>query len=142
MGLFDKIMGKRQAEDGVSLEPCDGGYRLTGGHTGSPKFGKVGVFFSSDAPLKDEAELLKGILLEQDVASGLASGSVIMVVYGPIPDIDGFAATMEMSEGLNAFLMARAMLSGLARGPAEMAMLAVSPFNYKGVNGVIIKKET
>jgi len=97
--------------------------------------------FSLPAPLEDEPELVKGIIMELDATMAPATGAVISTAYETLPDVDEFVATREMPDSLNTFLMSRVMLLGIARGPAGMAKLAIEPFSYNGIKGVIILKE-
>jgi hypothetical protein len=141
MGLFDGIMGKNSKKDDMVLEPRDGGYVLKNHRARAPDISKVCVFFSSAAPLEEEPELLKSLIKEFHVGDRLAPDALITTAYGAIPGIDEYLRTREVPESLNAFIMSRAMLSGLARGPAEMGRLAVDPFDMKGVKGVLVLKE-
>ncbi len=140
MGLFDVFKGRKDKGDGVVLEPADGGYTLKSG-TGSSKVSRACVFVSSTAPVEDEPELIKSVLQGLDASISPAPGAAITTAYETLPDIDEFVATREMPDSLNTFLMSRAMMLGLARGPAEMAKLAIEPFIYNGIKGVIILKE-
>jgi hypothetical protein len=141
MGLFDGIMGKKGKNDDMVLEPRDGGYVLKNHRASAPDINKVCVFFSSAPPLEEEPELLKSLIKEFHVGDRLAHDALITTAYEAIPGIDEYLATREMPESLNAFIMTRAMLSGLAHGPAEMGRLAVNPFDVKGARGVLVLKE-
>lgn len=141
MGLFDGILGKKGVQENMAIEPCKGGYTLKGGQAKSPRISGVYVLFNGKEPLKDEQEMLIGLMREFGVAGALAPGAVISAAYELIPEIDEYLATRDMPESLNAFLMARAMMCGLARGQAEMSRLAIDPFNFKGMKGVLIQKE-
>jgi hypothetical protein len=141
MGLFDSVMGKKSKNDGIVLEPRDGGYGLKNYRARAPDINKVCVFFNSTAPIPGEPEVLKDLIKEQGVADRLAEGTLITTAYEAIPDIDEYLSTQEMPESLNAFIMTRAMMKGLARSQAEMGRLAVNPFNVKGIKGVLVLKE-
>lgn len=141
MGLFDGILGKRGAQDNIVLEPCKGGYTVKGVQAKTQKVSAVSAFFNGSETLKDERDVLLGLIKELDVAETLAPGAVISTAYETLPDIDEFVATQEMPDSLNTFLMSRAMMLGLARSRSEMARLAIEPFNYKGIKGVLILKE-
>jgi hypothetical protein len=142
MGLFNR-KGKKDKVEEIVLEQCKGGYILKGLKPArSPRISSVWVFCSSATPLKDEREMLKGIIKEFNLAGDIAPEAIISVVYEVVPDIDGYLSTQEMPESLNAFIMTRAMMKGLARSQAEMGRLAVNPFNVKGVKGVLVLKET
>jgi hypothetical protein len=138
MGIIDIFKNKK--DEDVVLEPSNGGYTWKS-DKGSSSISRAGVFFCATAPLKDEQEMLKGIIKGSGQASALAPGAVITVAYEELPGIDEFIATDEMPDSLNTFLMSRVMMAGLARGPQEMAKLAISPFNYRGVKGVLVLKE-
>jgi len=140
MGLLDVFKGKKDKGDGIVLEPAPGGYTLVSG-TGPSKICQACVFFSLPAPLEDEPELVKGIIMDLDATIAPATGAVISTAYETLPDVDEFVATREMPDSLNTFLMSRVMLLGIARGPAGMAKLAIEPFSYNGIKGVIILKE-
>jgi len=128
--------------EGVALERRDGGYVLKGHRNAvAPGVSRVCVFFSSASPLKEEPELLKSLVKELNVWERLAPDALIITAYEAMPDIDEYLSTQEMPESLNAFIMARAMMMGLARSQAEMGRLAVNPFNVKGVKGVLVLKE-
>ncbi len=123
------------------LEPYGGGYLLKNYRARTPNIDKVCVFFNAPAPFEGEPELLKDLIKEHGVPDRLVEGTLITTAYEAIPDIDEYLSTREMPESLNAFLMARAILKGLARSQAEMGKLAVNPFNVKGVKGVLVLKE-
>ncbi len=139
MGIFDNILGKNSPGDDMAIEPCAGGYTIKNISAKAPKFDRACVFFSS--PVADERDVVIGLAREYGFAKSLAPDALITTVHGAIPDIDEYLMTGEMPENLNAYLMARAMLNGLARGQAEMGKLAVNPFNYRGVKGVLVYKE-
>ncbi len=142
MGLFDSFLGKKGVSEGVALEPREGGYVLKGsGRAAAPGISGVCVFFNSAAPAEDEPELLKILVKEFNLVEKLAPDVLIMTAYEAMPDIDEYLSTREMPESLNAFIMTRAMMRGLARSQAEMGKLAVNPFNVKGVKGVLVLKE-
>jgi hypothetical protein len=141
MGVFDSILGKKGRDDDVTMEPCEGGYTLKGTRLKAPRISSVYIYFNSTTPLKDEPDVLKGIIMENGVAQSIAPGALIAAGYESIPDIDDYLVSNEMPESLNAFIMARAMMSGLARNQAEMCKLAVNPFDFKGIKGVLILKE-
>jgi hypothetical protein len=141
MGLFDVFKGGKDKGRVVVLKPANGGYTLESG-TGSNKISRVCVLYSSTAPVEDEPELIKGVLRGLDASIAPAPGAAITTAHETLPDIDEFVATREMPDSLNTFLMSRVMMLGLARGPAEMAKLAIEPFSYMGVKGVAILKET
>lgn len=140
MGLFDVFKGRKDKGDAVVLEPANGGYTIKSS-TGSAKISRVCVIYSSTAPAEDEPELIKGALQGLDISLAPAPGAAITTAYETLPDIDEFIATREMPDSLNTFLMSRVMMLGLARGPAEMAKLAIEPFSYLGLKGVVILKE-
>lgn len=142
MGIFDNVMGKKGKNEDIMLEPRDGGYVLKNNRARTPNIDKVYVLFSSNVPLPDEPKVLKDLIKEQGLADRLAEGAVINTAYEAIPDIDEYLSTRDMPESLNAFLMARAMLKGLARSQAEMGKLAVNPFDVDGVKGVLVLKES
>jgi hypothetical protein len=141
MGLFDGVMGKKGKNEDIMLELRDGGYVLKNHRARVPSINKVCVFFNLPAPIPGESEVLKDLIKEQGVADRLAEGALIITAYEAIPDIDEYLRTQEMPESLNAFIMTRAMLKGLARSQAEMGKLAVNPFDVKGVKGVLVLKE-
>lgn len=140
MGLFDVFKGGKDKGRVVVLEPVNGGYMLKS-NTGSATISRVCVLYSSTAPVEDEPELIKGVLQGLDASIAPSPGAAIATAYETLPDIDEFVATREMPDNLNTFLMSRALMLGLARGPAEMAKLAIEPFSYMGVKGVVILKE-
>ncbi len=139
MGIMDILKGKKNGGEDIVLEPSDGGYALKGAR-GSRVTGLF-VFFDLTAPPGNERELLEGIIGEFSLAKEARPDAPISVNYGAIPGIDEYIAKGEIPESLNAFIMARAMMAGLARSQAEMGKLAVNPFNVKGVKGVLIEKE-
>ena len=139
MGIIDSIKGKKKKGEDIVPEPSDGGYTLKGAR--GSRITSVYVFFNSTTPLGNERELLAGIIEEFGLASEAMPDAPISVKYEEIPGIDEYIAKGEMPESLNAFIMARAMLKGLARSQAEMSRLAVNPFNVKGVKGVLVLKE-
>lgn len=141
MGLFDGILGKKETGDNMVLEPCEEGYRLKQGYAQTPRIIRVHVFFQGTGPLTNEQDVLKEIIKKFDIASGLAPDALITVDHETMPEIDEYLSAGEIPESLNAFLMSRAMIKGLARGPAEMGKLAIYPFNIKDVKGVLILKE-
>jgi hypothetical protein len=141
MGLFDGVMGKKGKKEDIMLEPRDGGYVFKNHRARVPGINKVCVFFNSPAPIPGESEVLKDLIKGQGVADRLAEETLITTAYEAIPDIDEYLRTQEMPESLNAFIMTRAMMKGLARSQAEMRKLAVYPFGEKGVKGVLILKE-
>jgi hypothetical protein len=140
MGLFDNIRGKKNGESELILERSGGGYRLKGTRAKAPRIGMVCVFFSVPAP-EAEAEALKSLIGEFGLADTLAADAVILTDSEPIPGIDEYLKTREMPEALNAFLMSRAMLKGLARNQAEMGKLGVDPFEVMGTKGVLVQKD-
>lgn len=137
MGILDGIKGKKGDE--MILEPREGGYALKGGQ--GSRIIRVCVFFSPATPLTDERELLAGIINDFKLTGDIAPGALISAKYEAVPGIDEYIARGEMPESLNAYLMARAMLEGLARGQSEMAKLAVNPVNYRGHKGILVYKE-
>jgi hypothetical protein len=139
MGLFNK--GKDDKNEETVLVPTDGGYSIKGKKAGSPGIGKVCVFFSADAPIKDEQAVLKSLVDEYGIRNKLSDGANIITAYETIPGIDTFLSSREMPEELNAFLMSRAMLKGLARSQSEMGKLIVNPFQVNSVKGVLVQKE-
>ncbi len=142
MGLFDNILGKKGKSDDMALEPRDGGYILKGNrHAVAPDITRASVFVNQAAPPEDEPELIKSLVTEFNLGERLAPDALIIASYEAMPDIDEYLSTREIPESLNAFIMARAMLKGLARGQAEMGKLAVNPFNVRGIKGVIVLKE-
>lgn len=140
MGLFDVFKGKKDKGSVVVLESAPGGYALKFGN-GSSGISRACIYFSLSSPLEDEQDMVEGIIKELDASIAPAAGAIISTAYEILPDIDEFVATREIPDTLNTFLMSRAMMLGLARGPAEMAKLAIEPFNYNGIKGVIILKE-
>lgn len=138
MGIFDNILGKKSPGEEMAIERCAGGYVIKN-QARAPKFDRVCVFFSS--PVINEEDVLSGLAREYGFAKSLAPGALITTVHEAIPDIDEYLGTEDMPESLNAFLMARAMLNGLARSQAEMGKLTVNPFNHKGIKGVLVYKE-
>ena len=142
MGLFDNILGKKDKDEAIVLEPVSGGYVIKGQHARSSRFNKAHVFFNLATPLKDEQDRVKELIKEFNLEGDLEPGAIITASYETIPDIDEYIAQNEMPESLNAFLMARAMLNGLARGQAEMTRLTVNHFNIKGIKGILILKES
>ncbi len=141
MGLFDGILGKKGTGDNIVLEPCEEGYVLKQGSAQTPRIKRVHVIFQGTGPLNNERDVLKDIIKQFDIASGLATDSLITVDHETMPEIDEYLSAGEIPESLNAFLMSRAMIKGLARGPAEMGKLAIYPFNVNGVKGVLMLKE-
>jgi hypothetical protein len=139
MGLFNRGKGDK-AEETV-IEPSDGGYAVKRKKAGSPGIGKVCVFFSATAPAKEEQAVIKSLVDEYDIANKLADGVNIMTAYETIPGMDAFLKSREIPEELNAFLMSRAMLKGLARSQAEMGKLVVNPFEINNIKGVLVQKE-
>jgi hypothetical protein len=142
MGIIDLFKGKKDKDDDLIIEKSDSGYVLKGQKsTASPRVKRVHILVSSAKPLADERELVMGLIKEFGLAPEIAPEAPISIKYEIIPDIDEYIAKGEMPESLNSFLMARALLEGLARGPAEMAKLAVDPFDHKGHKGVLVCKE-
>ncbi len=141
MGLFDKMLGKKDSSDNIILEPLNGGYVVKGTQSKAPGVNKVCVFFSASEPVKEEPQVVKNLIDEYAVTRSLAPGAAIITAYETIPGIDDFMTGQEMPEELNAFLMSRAMMKGLARSQAEMSKLAINAFQVNGVKGVLVQKE-
>lgn len=141
MGLFDGVMGKKGKDDGIVLEKRNEGYVLNDSKARAPDVKMACAFINSAEPPEDEAGLVKSLVKEFGLAEKLFPDTPIVTSYGAMPDIDEYLNTREMPDSLNAFIMARAMLNGLARGPAEMGKLAVNPFNVRGIKGVLVLKE-
>lgn len=135
------MKGNKGKNEDILLEPCGGGYVLKNYRARAPNINKVCVFFNSLTPIAGEPEVLKDLIKEYGLADRLAEGTLITTAYETIPDIGEYITVREMPESLNAFLMARAMMNGLARSQAEMSKLAVNPFDVKGVKGVLVLKE-
>jgi len=141
MGIIDVFKGKKDKGEEIALEPSDGGYIVKGVQAKAPGVSAVSVFFDDREPVKDVPATLLKLIDEFGLAEKLAPGIKINTAAEPLPGIDEFVASREMPDSLNTFLMSRVMMTGLARGPTEMAKLAISPFNHKGIKGVIILKE-
>lgn len=141
MGLFDKMLGRKDSSDNIILEPLNGGYVVKGIQSKAPGVNKVCVFFSAMEQVKEEPQIVKNLIDEYAAASGLAPGAAIITAYETIPGIDDFLAGQEMPEELNAFLMSRAMMKGLAHSQSEMSKLAINAFQVDGVKGVLVLKE-
>jgi len=139
MGIFDGRTGKKEKSDEMILEPHEGGYKRKGGH--GSRISRVCVYFDQATPLEDERELLRSIIKESGLSNDIAPGALISTKYDAVPGINEYIARGEMPESLNAYVMAQAMLEGLARGQADMAKLAVNPVNYRGHKGVLVYKE-
>ena len=139
MGIIDIFKGKKDKGEDIALEPSDGGYIVKG--VSGKGVSAASVFFDDREPVKDVPETLLGLIGEFGLAAKLAPDMKITIATEALPGIDEFIATQEMPDSLNTFLMSRVMLTGLARGPAEMAKLAISPFDHKGAKGVLILKE-
>ncbi len=141
MGLLDNIKGRKGKNEDLVLEPRDDGYALKGQRARSPGVTKICFFFNSAGPLKDEPELLKSLIKELHVEDKIARDAIITAVYEAMPDIDQYLSTRVVPDSLNAFIMTRAFMKGLARSQAEMGRLAVDPFDVKGVKGVVVMVE-
>lgn len=141
MGIIDIFKGKKGKGEAIVLEPSEGGFTVQGTAAKEPGISAAMVFFDAGEPVEDEHEVLLGLIDEFSLASKLVPGTKISIAHEILPEIDEFIDTQEMPDSLNTFLMSRVMLAGLARGPAEMAKLAISPFDHKGVKGVLVLKE-
>ena len=141
MGLFDKMLGRKDSSDNIVLEPLNGGYVVKGTQSRAPGVNKVCVFFSVSEPVNEEPRVVKSLIDEYAVTGNLAPGAAILTAYEAIPGIDDYLSKQEMPEELNAFLMSRAMMKGLARSQAEMSKLAINSFQIDGVKGVLVQRE-
>lgn len=142
MGIFNNILGKKGGNEELRVEPANGGYSIKSLKTaGTSKVNRVDIMFNTSKPLYAEPELIKDVISEAGIENKLAADVLITTSYEAIPGIKEFIDTNEMPEDLNAFVMARAMMKGIARGPIEMGKIQVDPFQIKDTMGVIILKE-
>jgi len=139
--LLNNILGKKEKSEEFILEPLNGGYSIKGFRANAPSIGRVCVFFSANAPASEEQAIIESLMGEYGFGKKLAEGAQIIMVYETIPGIDSYLSSGEMPEELNAFLMSRAMLKGLAHNQAEMGKLIVNPFLVNGTKGVLVQKE-
>lgn len=142
MGFIDNILGKKAENVDMKLEPANGGYTLAyDKKPGNGNVGRVCVLFNAQSPPYAEADVLKDLIKEHGLENRFVPNAFITTAYENIPEMDEYLNTQEIPESLNAFLMSRAMMEGIARGPAEMGKISVNPFRVKGTNGVLVLKE-
>jgi hypothetical protein len=142
MGIFDNILGKKEAIEALTVEPADGGFTIKPlKKTEASKISRMEIMFNSATPPYTENELIKDVISEAGLSNLLLPGVLITTSYEVIPGVKEFLGTNEMPEDLNAFVMARAMMKGIARGPIEMGKIQVNSFQIKDTMGVIILKE-
>jgi hypothetical protein len=142
MGIFDSILGKKEATEELKVEPADGGFTIKPlKKTDVSKISRMDIMFNSAKPPYAEPELIKDAISEANVLPILLPEVLITTSYEIIPGVEEFLSTNKMAEDLNAFVMARAMMKGIARGPIEMGKIQVNSFQIKDTMGVIILKE-
>jgi hypothetical protein len=142
MGIFNNILGKKSGNEELRVEPANGGYSIRSHKAaGASKVNRVDIMFNASKPLYAEPELIKDVISDTGIENTLATDVFITTSYEVIPSIKDFIDTNEMPEDLNAFVMARAMMKGIARGPIELGKIQVEPFQIKDTMGVIILKE-
>jgi hypothetical protein len=142
MGIFDNILGKKGGNEQLQVEPVNGGYSIKSlKETGASKVNRVDIMLNTAKPLYDEPQLIKDVISDAGIENTLASGVFITTSYERIPGIKEFMDNKEMPEDLNAFVMARAMMKGIARGPIEMSKIQVNPFQINDTMGIIVLKE-
>lgn len=142
MGIFDSILGKNEAIEALTVESINGGFTIKPlKKTDSSKISRMDIMFNTAKPPYAEPELIRDAISEANVSKILLPEVLITTSYEVIPGVKEFLGTNEMPEDLNAFVMARAMMKGIARGPIEMGKIQVNSFQIKDTMGVIILKE-
>ena len=142
MGIFDSILGKNEAIEKLTVEPANGGFTIKPlKKTDASKISRMDIMFNSTTPPCAEPELIRDVISEANILNILLPDVLITTSYEVIPGVKEFLSTNEMPEDLNAFVMARAMMKGIARGPIEMGKIQVNSFEIKDTMGVIILKE-
>lgn len=140
MGIFDGILGKK--EGGLEIEKTSSGYAVKPlKKTEHSKVNRVDIVFNCAAAPYAEHEAIKDIVANAGIADTFTPDVLVTTSYEVIPSIMEYMATNEMPEDLNAFVMAKAMMKGIARGPIEMSKIQVNSFQIKDTMGIIILKE-
>ena len=142
MGIFDSILGKKDESGEIKVVPSDGSFTIQSlKKTEASKISRVDIMFNTAQQPDKEPSLIRDVLEWNDLIGQLLPDVVITTTYGTIPGIKEFIASKVMPEDLNAFVMARAMLKGIASGPTQMGKIQVNSFSFKDITGLVILKE-